>query len=92
VLVTPTPLEGVEITDKAQKLTETQLAIWEKNWGGSVGRLEMTTQGQTWTKEEKDSNTRALTASAPAPQLLFYRPSMKPSEPLFVKLRLNYRR
>jgi hypothetical protein len=92
VLVTPTPLEGVQITDKAQKLTETQLASWEKNWGGSVGRLEMTTQGQTWTKEEKDSNTRALTAGAPAPQLLFYRPSMKPSESMFVKLRLNYRR
>ena len=92
VLVTPTPLEGVQITDKAQKLTETQLATWEKNWGGSVGRLEMTTQGQTWTKEEKDSNTRALTASAPAPQLLFYRPSVKPAEPMFVKLRLNYRR
>ena len=92
VLVTPTPLEGVQITDKAQKLSEAQLASWEKNWGGSVGRLEMTTQGQKWTKEEKDANTRALTASAPAPQLLFYRPSMKPAEPMFVKLRLNYRR
>lgn len=92
VLVTPTPLEGVQITDKAQKLTEAQLASWEKNWGGNVGRLEMTTQGQTWTREEKDANTRALTASAPAPQLLFYRPSVKPTEPMFVKLRLNYRR
>ena len=92
VLVTPTPLEEVQITDKAQKLTEAQLASWEKNWGGSVGRLEMTTQGQAWTKEEKDANTRALTATAPAPQLLFYRPSMKPTEPMFVKLRLNYRR
>ncbi len=92
VLVTPEPLEGVQITDKAQKLTEPQLASWEKNWGGSVGRLEMTTQGQTWTREEKDANTRALTASAPAPQLLFYRPSMKSTESMFVKLRLNYRR
>jgi hypothetical protein len=92
VLVTPTPLEGVRITDKAQKLTEAQLASWEKNWGGSVGRLEMMTQGQTWTKEEKNANTRALTAGAPAPQLLFYRPSMKSTEPMFVKLRLNYRR
>src|ERR1051325_6372288 len=92
VLVTPEPLEGVQITDKAQKLTEAQLASWEKDWGGNVGRLEMTTQGQTWTKEEKDANTRALTAGAPAPQLLFYRPSVKPTEPMFVKLRLNYRR
>jgi hypothetical protein len=92
VIVTPTPLEGVQITDKAQKLTEAQLASWEKNWGGSVGRLEMTTQGQTWTREEKDANTRALTAGAPAPQLLFYRPNLKSTESMFVNLRLNYRR
>src|SRR5205085_1812404 len=92
VLVTPTPLEGVQITDKSQKLAETQVAGWEKAWGSSVGRLEMSTAGQTWTKEEKDANTRALTASAPAPQLLFYRPSLKSTEPIFVKLKLNYRK
>jgi hypothetical protein len=92
VLVTPTPLEGVEITDKAPKLTDAQVASWEKAWGSSVGRLEMSTVGQAWTKEEKDSRTRALTASAPPPQLLFYRPSAKPMDPMFVKLRLTYRR
>jgi hypothetical protein len=92
VLVTPTPLDAVQITDKAQKLTDAQVASWEKAWGTSVGRLEMSTTGQTWTKEEKDATTRALTASAPAPQLLFYRPSVKPTEPMYVKLRLQYRR
>jgi len=92
VIVTPTPLEGFQISDKAQKLTDAQVASWEKNWGSSVGHLEMATAGQTWTKEEKEGNTRALTANAPAPQLLFYRPSMKSTEPMFVKLRLNYRR
>ncbi len=92
VLVSPTPLEGVQITDKALKLTGAQVAEWEKAWGSSVGRLEMTTAGQTWTREEKDATTRALTASAPAPQLLFYRPSVKPTEPMFVKLRLQYRK
>jgi len=92
VIVTPTPLEEVHITDKAQKLTDAQVASWEKAWGTSVGHLEMSTTGQTWTKEEKDATTRALTASAPAPQLLFYRPSIKPTEPMFVKLRLQYRR
>ena len=91
VLVTPTPLEGVQITDKAQKLTEAQVAKWEKSWSDSVGRLEMETVGQTWTKEEKDAaGTRALTASAPPPQMLFYRP--KSNEGIFVKLRLSYRR
>ena|SRR5215213_637664 len=92
VLVTPTPLEEVQISDKAQKLTDAQVASWEKAWGTSVGHLEMATTGQTWTKEEKDATTRALTASAPAPQLLFYRPSVKPTEPMYVKLRLQYRR
>jgi len=92
VLVTPTPLEDVQITDKALKLSDAQVATWEKAWGSSVGRLEMSTAGQAWTKEEKDARTRALTASAPPPQLLFYRPSLKPTDPMFVKLRLAYRR
>src|ERR1041385_6869406 len=92
VLVTPTPLDQVQITDKALKLMDSQVASWEKAWGAGVGHLEMSTTGQTWTKEEKDATTRALTASAPAPQLLFYRPSLKPTEPMFVKLRLQYRR
>src|SRR5215510_2150466 len=91
VLVTAAPLEGFQITDKAQKLTDSLVAKWENAWGSSVGHLEMSTTGQTWTKEEKDATTRALTASAPAPQLLFYRPSLKPTEPMYVKLRLQYR-
>ena len=91
VLVSPTPLDEVQITDKAQKLSDEQVAKWESSWGSSVGRLEMATAGQPWTREEKDSTTRALTASAPAPQLLFYRPMLKSTEPLFVKLKLQYR-
>ena len=92
VIVTPTKLDGVQITDKALKLTDAQVTAWEKSWGSDVGNLEMTTAGQTWTKEEKDARTRALTATAPPPQLVFYRPSVKPTEPMFVKLKLSYRR
>ncbi len=94
VLVTPVPLEGVQITDKAQKLTNEQVAKWEQSWSNSVGRLDMENVGQTWTREEKDAgtNTRALTASAPAPQMLFYRPSLKATDGMFVKLRLSYRK
>ena len=92
VIVTPAPLEEVQVTDKAQKLSDAQVAGWEKAWGTSVGRLEMPTTGQTWTKEEKDATTRALTASAPAPQLVFYRPSLKATDPMYVKLRLQYRK
>jgi hypothetical protein len=82
----------VQITDKALKLSETQVASWEKMWGSGVGQLEMSTVGQTWTREEKESRTRALTPSAPAPQLLFYRPSLKSTDSMFVKLKLQYRR
>jgi hypothetical protein len=91
VLVSPTPLDGVQIADKAQKLTNEQVAKWEQSWSTSVGRLDMDAVGQTWTREEKDAaGTRALTASAPPPQMLFYRP--KSSEAMFVKLRLSYRK
>jgi len=93
VLVTPTPLDGVQITDKALKLSETQVASWEKAWSSNVGRLEMQSVGQAWTRDEKDAgaaNTRALTATSPAPQMLFYRP--KSTEAMFVKLKLAYRR
>ena len=92
VLVSPNPIEGLAITDRAQKLSEDQVAKWDSAWGSSVGRLEMATTGQAWTKEEKDSTTRALTPGAPAPQLLFYRPMVKPLEPMFVKLKLQYRK
>ena len=92
VIVTPSRLEDITITDKALKLTDEQVASWEKSWGSGVGRMEMAMAGQSWTKEEKDARTRALTASAPPPQLLFYRPSVKPTEPMFVKLRLAYGR
>jgi len=92
VLVTPEPLQGLQITDKALKLSEAQVASWDKIWGSSVGRLEMSTVGQAWTREEKESRTRALTSTAPAPQLLFYRPSLKSTDSIFVKLRLSYRR
>ena len=92
VLITPQPLEGVQITDKALKLTEAQVAEWEKRWGSTVGRLDMTTVGQTWTRDEKEARTRALTNSAPAPQLVFYRPGAKKTEPMLVKLKLSYRK
>ena len=92
VLITPKPLEGVQITDKALKLTEAQVAEWEKMWGSTVGRLDMTTVGQAWTKDEKEARTRALTTTAPAPQLVFYRPGAKSTDPMFVKLKLSYRK
>lgn len=94
VLVSPSPIEGLQITETAQKLSDQQVAAWETSWNARVGFMEMEKgAGRTWTKEEKDAgadNTRALSANAPAPQLLFYRAGAKPDEPVFVKLHLWY--
>jgi hypothetical protein len=95
ILVTPSPIEEIQITDKSQKLSNEQVARLEKQWGTNVGRLEMEHGTiKAWTKEEKEAagGTRALTDSAPGPQTLFYRPQAKSSDPLLVKVQLQYRR
>ena len=94
VLVTPAPLEGIQITDKEQQLSETLVGDWEKQWGTRVGLLELEKgAGKTWSKEEKAAGadaTKALTSQSPAPQVLYYRPNAKSSEPVLVKVRLRY--
>ncbi len=40
VLVTPTPIQTLTITDKAQRLSAETLALWEKSWGGQTGATE----------------------------------------------------
>ena len=60
VLVSPTPLEGLEIGASAQKLPAEQVATWEKSWGGTIGRLEMQNgAGKTWTRQEKEAGADA---------------------------------
>jgi hypothetical protein len=94
VLVTPAPLDGIQITDKEQQLSETLVGTWEKQWGTRVGLLELEKgAGRTWSKEEKAAGadaTRFLTSQSPAPQVLYYRPNAKPNEPVLIKVRLRY--
>jgi hypothetical protein len=94
VLVSPTPLNGIEITDKAQKLSEAQVSQWEKSWGARVGLLELEKgAGTAWTREEKDAGAdaaRVLKPDAPAPQAIYYQPNGKAGEPILVKVRLRY--
>src|SRR5262249_38093180 len=94
VLVTPTPIEGLTITEKAQRLTNETLAQWDKSWGAQTGRLEMTDgEGKPWTKQEKAAGadgTRALTENEPAPQTIYYRPGANTTEPVLVKVELQY--
>ncbi|HUS12792.1 MAG TPA: hypothetical protein VMZ30_20145 [Pyrinomonadaceae bacterium] len=94
VLISPSPLEGLEITDKAQKLTESQVNGWEKSWGARVGLLELENgTGQAWSKQEKEAgadSAKVLKPDAPAPQAIYYQPNTKASEPILVKVRLRY--
>jgi hypothetical protein len=94
VLISPTPLEGFQVTDKAQKLTEVQVAGWEKSWGARVGLLELEKgAGQPWSKEEKEAGadvSRALKSNAPAPQAIYYQPNAGARQPIFVNVRLRY--
>jgi Domain of unknown function (DUF4384) len=96
VLVTPTSIESLTITDKAQKLSAETLAQWEKSWGTQSGRLEMTNgAGKSWTKQEKEAGadgTRSLTEAEPAPQTLYYRPGVGTKDPVLIKLQLQYAR
>ena len=96
VLVTPSPLDGLKIGEKAQKLSVEQVAEWEKSWGGTVGRLEMQNgAGKTWTRQEKEAGadaTRSLSQDEPAPQTLFYKPDAKSGQPVMVNVALRYGR
>ena len=94
VLIAPSPLEGIEITEKAQKLSDDQVSRWEKSWGSRVGLLELEDgAGKPWSREEKEAgsnSTRALKSDAPPPQVIYYQPNTKSSEPILIKVRLRY--
>jgi len=96
VLVSPTPLEGLQIGASAQKLSVQQVSSWEKSWGGTIGRLEMQNgAGKTWTRQEKEAgadSTRSLSQEEPAPQTLYYKPEAKSGQPVMVNVALRYGR
>ncbi len=96
VIVTPTPLEDLEIGDNMLRLSQEQVAQWERSWGTNVGCLEMEKGvGQPWTKEEKEAGangTRSLKHNEPTPQTVYYRPKVKSDEPVLVKVKLGYGR
>ena len=94
VLVSPTQIEALTITDKAQRLSADTLALWEKSWGAQAGRLEMANgEGKPWTKQEKEAGadgTRSLNATEPAPQTIYYRPGASRTDAVLIKVQLQY--
>jgi hypothetical protein len=85
----------LQIGDQPLKLSDTQLAGWEKLWGGTAERLELVGgAGRTWTNEEKSAGAakgRQLTQTGPPPQTV-YRVARKAGGPLLVTLALRYSR
>ncbi len=94
VLVSPAPIEGVAMTDRAQRLSVETLAAWEKSWGAQTGRLEMAGgEGRPWTRQEQEVGadaTRALREDEPAPQTIYYRPGVGGKSPVLIKVQLQY--
>jgi hypothetical protein len=94
VLLTSEPIGGLKIGAKALRLSNEQVAQWEKQWDTSkVERFELSGgAGKTWTRAEQQAGadaTRLLTQEDPPPQTV-YRVSAQPGEPLMVKVRLRY--
>jgi hypothetical protein len=85
----------VQIGDQPLKITSTQVAGWERIWGGAAERLELVDgAGRTWTNEEKlagAANSRQLTQAGPPPQTV-YRVARKTGGPLLVTVPLRYAR
>jgi hypothetical protein len=96
VLVTPIPIEGLEIGEKMQRLPDEKVATWEKVWGAQAGRLELENgPGKQWTRQEKEAGadvTRSLSEDEPAPQTIYYRPGARSTVPVLVKVQLQYAR
>ena len=94
VLLTKTPLEGLELGPRALALTKDQVESWEKQWGTSkIETFELTGgSGKAWTKAEQQASaggTRLLTQEDPPPQTV-YKVMSKGAEPFMVKVRLRY--
>ena len=88
----PLPLQ---IGDQPLKITDTQVAGWEKLWGGTAERLELVGgAGRAWTNEEKAAGAakgRQLTPAGPPPQTV-YRLARRAGGPLLVTVPLRYAR
>ena len=93
-ILTPDPLP-LQIGEQPLKLANTQIAGWEKLWGGAAERLELVNgAGRTWTNEEKEAGASRgvrLNQSGPPPQTV-YRVARKAGSPLLVTVPLRYGR
>ena len=91
VIVAPSPIPGLAVTTNAVKLTEQQVADWERRWGSNVQRLDQSDPGKVYTTAEAaaaKSGEGALRAGDPVPSTLF-RCHASRTEPMLVKVPLK---
>jgi len=95
VIVSPQQLP-LSITDQPLRLAASQVAEWEKLWGGLTETLELIGgAGRAWTNEEKAAsaaNGRQLTQGGPPPQTVYRVAARKAGGPLMVTVPLRYAR
>ena len=93
-LITPKPLEELQIGRDRLKLTESQVDGWEKQWKTKSYKLEdMATEGNAYTPAEKAAarGEKLLTNRDPVPQTM-YRVDCKKGEPVMLDLQLKIAR
>lgn len=90
LLVTPTPLDGVQVGDEATELSSEKVAEWEREWGGTFEQLDLENgKGMTYTQAELRAGAGAkLTQADPVPQTIF-KVAAKPGSPFLVRLPLR---
>jgi hypothetical protein len=92
VLITPSPISGLQIGRAPIVLSKEQVQEWEKKWSAPTKRLELTGgAGRPYTKAEREaaeSQTRLLTQEDPLPQTM-YQVASKPEDALLVAVPLK---
>jgi len=99
VLLTPTPIPDLIPGASPTKLTNEQVAGWEKQWSGkTVQRFELAGgAGRPWTRAEQEagasnsSATRLLTQDEAPPQTVYRAVGSSANDPVMVKVNLRYR-
>ena len=95
VLLVPSALP-LKITEQPLRVSPSQIAEWEKLWGGVTETLELVDGvGRVWTNEEKAAsaaNGRQLTQAGPPPQTVYRMAARKAGGPLMVTVALRYAR
>jgi len=95
VLITPSPISGLQIGRAPVVLSKEQVQEWEKKWSAPTKRLELAGgAGRPYTRAEREaaeSQTRLLTQEDPLPQTM-YQVASKPEDALLVAVPLKIKK